>query len=204
MLLIMDTEIEAKFLNQNHAEKREKLIAHGAKLVLAERLMVRANYDFPDLRLNNMQKGWVRVRDEGDKISLSYKQSDDATLHGMQEVNLTVNSFSEAEKFLQAVGITKRKAYQESKRESWVLNDVAVELDTWPWIKPFIELEAPTEAKLREVADMLGLDMQKAVFGSVIPAYQAEYDISADEMTNWPEYKFDLSVPDWLQARKKQ
>lgn len=199
----MDTEIEAKFLNQDHDTLRDKLKTQGATLVQPERLMVRANYDFPDLRLNNTQKGWVRIRDEGDKITLSYKQSDDATLRGMQEVNLKVNSFSDAEKFLNAIGISKQKAYQESKRESWILHDVAVELDMWPWIKPYVELEAPTEAKLREVAEILDLDIQTAVFGSVVPAYQAEYDISADEMTNWPEYKFNLPVPDWLNARKK-
>jgi len=35
--------------------------------------MVRQTYDFMDMRLNKIG-GWVRVRDEGDKVTLSFKQ----------------------------------------------------------------------------------------------------------------------------------
>lgn len=198
----MNTEIEAKFLNQNHADIRKKLKLLGATLVLPERTMKRVNYDFPDDRLDKI-KGWVRVRDEGNIITLSYKQSDDTSLHGMQEINLKVNSFADAQKFLTAIGVTKLKAYQETKRESWSLNGVDIELDTWPWIKPFIELEAPTEELLRKVADLLDLDMTKAEYGSVIPAYQAEYNITPAEMSNWPEYKFGMPVPSFFIKHKE-
>lgn len=200
----MQTEIEAKFIQQDHNAVRAKLKSLGAELVMAERTMRRANFDFPDLRLNDTQGGWVRVRDEGDKITLSYKQSDDTTVTGMQEVNLVINDFEEAIQFLKAVGITRQKALQETKRESWQLDGVAIELDTWPWLKPFVEIEAPTQEKLEQTAKLLGYSMQDALFGSVVPAYQAEYDITSDEMANWPEYKFSMPVPDWLEAKRKK
>jgi hypothetical protein len=50
----------------------------------------------------------------------------------------------------------------------------------------------------------MGYSMTDALFGSVVPAYQAEYDITSDEMANWPEYKFGLPVPEWLEARRKK
>lgn len=200
----MQTEIEAKFIRQDHDKIRNKLTSLGAKCILPERLMVRANYDFPDDRLAKNQKGWVRIRDEGDKITLSYKQSDDKSLHGMQEVNLVIDDFAEAQKFLQAIGVTKQKALQETKRETWSLDGVSIELDTWPWLPPFIELEAPSEQSLLNVAAQLDLDMKNALYGSVIPAYQAEYKITAEEMSNWPEYRFDLPVPDFFVSRKRQ
>jgi len=200
----MQTEIEAKFINQNHDRIRAKLEALGAKCVMAERIMIRENYDFPDKRLAIKQSGWVRIRDEGDKITLSYKQSDDASILGTQEVNLVINSFEEAQLFLKAIGITRLKAHQETKRESWLINGTSVELDTWPWLQPFVEIEANSEENLLKTADLLGFNMTDALYGSVIPAYQAEYDITADEMANWPKYSFDEPVPDWLEKRRKK
>jgi predicted adenylyl cyclase CyaB len=197
----MDIELECKFIKQNHDLIRKKLKEHGAELIQKERLMVRANYDFPDYRLFKEHKAWVRVRDEGDVVILSYKQSDDSTLKGMQAVDLRVDSFERANDFCLALGMIK-KAYQETKRESWLLGDVQVELDTWPWLSPYVELEAPNETSLKNVAKMLGFDIGKALYGSVIPAYQAEYKITAEEMSNWPEYRFDQPMPDWLKRRK--
>jgi len=197
----MQDEIEAKFIRQDHDVIRQKLKQLGGKLITPERLMKRVNYDFPDGRLAKDQLGWVRVRDEGDKITLSYKQSTDQHVDGMQEVSLVVDSFEKAEQFLQAIGITKRKAVQETKRESWLFDDAQVELDTWPWIPPFVEIEAPNQSILSLAAQKLGFNMQDALFGSVIPAYQAEYDITPEEIANWPEYKFG-DVPDWLEKRR--
>lgn len=199
----MQTEIEAKFLQQNHDAIRQKLTTLGAECVLPERVMRRANYDFEDSRLNNNYNGWVRVRDEGDKVTLSYKQSDDSSLHGTQEVNLTIDSFEEAQLFLQAVGITKLKSFQETKRESWELDGVSIELDTWPWIDPFVEIEAPSEAALRTVAEKLGLNVDSAVYGSVVSAYQAEYDVSNDVVNNLPEYSFSKAAPVAFGSRKQ-
>jgi adenylate cyclase class 2 len=199
----MQTEIEAKFIKQNHDQVREKLKDLGAELVTPERVMRRSNFDFPDLKLEKQQRGWVRIRDEGDKITLSYKQSDDSTVEGMQEVNVTVDSFENAELFLNAVGISNKKAYQETKRETWNLDGVAIELDTWPWIEPFVEIEAPSHEKLLEAVNKLGFDINNALFGSVIPAYQAEYDITPEEMAHWPEYRLEEPIPQWLKDRKK-
>lgn len=199
----MDTEIEAKFIKQNHDEIRKKLKEIGATCVLPERLMRRANFDYPDFRLAKEQKGWVRIRDEGDKITLSYKQSNDSSLHGMQEVNLVINNFEAAQLFLQAIGLSQQKALQESKRETWALNGVSIELDTWPWLEPFVEIEAPSEQLLLQTVSLLGLDINDALYGSVIPAYQAEYDITGEEMSNFPEYRFDLPMPEFFKARRK-
>jgi adenylate cyclase class 2 len=199
----MQTEIEAKFLKQDHQAIREKLRVVGATCIFPERNMRRANYDFEDSRLNDTYNGWVRVRDEGDKVTLSYKQSDDSSVLGTQEVNLVINNFEDAQLFLKAVGITKLKSFQETKRESWELNGVCIELDTWPWINPFVEIEAPSEEQLKDVANKLGLNLDEAVYGSVISAYQAEYEVSNDIVNNLPEYSFGSPVPESFGPRKQ-
>ena len=134
----MDTEIEAKWLNTNHNQIRKELKKAQATLVKAERLMRRKNYDFEDQRLGKIG-GWVRVRDEGDKLTLSYKQLNDRTLHGTKEISVVVDDFEKTCSFLESIGL-EQKSYQETRRESWELDGVEIELDTWPWIPPFVEM----------------------------------------------------------------
>jgi len=196
----MQTELEAKFLDINHDQIRQRLKEIGAVCKFPMRQMRRNNFDYPDKRLEKIG-GWVRVRDEGDKITMSYKQLNDRSLQGTKEVNLEVSDYQAAYNFLTSIGL-KDDNYQETKRESWEYDGVQIELDEWPWIKPFVELEGDGEPKLKEVASKLGLDWDKAVHGSVEVAYLAEYDVTEQEVDNWPEIKFE-PVPDWLQKRRK-
>jgi len=195
----MQTEIEAKWLNVSISDMRKRLETVGATLVVPERLMVRSVFDYADKRLEKVG-GWVRVRNEGDKITLSYKQLNDRTMHGTKEVTVGVDNFENACVFLESIGL-KRYALQETKRESWKIGDAEIELDTWPWIPSFVEVEAKSEAELREVASRLDLDLENALHGSVETAYQAVYDVSEEEIDNWPEILF-TPVPEWLEAKR--
>jgi adenylate cyclase class 2 len=197
----MPVEIEAKFLDVDHDILRARLKELGATLKQPNRLTKRLVLDFPDRRLH-AKDGWVRLRDEGDKITLTYKQLNTRSLSGMQEVELVVDDFEQAKAFLQAIGLQPR-SYQETKRESWVLDEAAIELDEWPWIHPFVEVEAGDEAAIWRTVERLGLDRAKAYYGSVEIAYQAEYDVTEEEIDNWDRVTF-TSVPDWLQVRAKR
>lgn len=199
----MQPEIEVKFLKVNHDALRTKLTSIGAKCVQTMRLMKRKNYDFPDNHLSNDKNAWVRVRAEGDKFTMSYKQLNDRSLHGTHEVNLTIDSFDKADSFLKEIGL-EQKSYQETKRESWRHKDFEIELDEWPWVQPYIEIEGPDERSLRKLATQLGLDWNEACHGSVEIVYQAEYDVTDDEVDMISRITFEESVPDWLVARKLQ
>lgn len=196
----MQTEIEAKWLNIDLESMREQLRNNGAELIAKERLIARIAYDYPDKRLEKIN-GWVRVRNEGDKITLSYKQLNDRTLHGTKEITVVVDDFEATCSFLESVGM-KSKSFQETKRESWKLGDTEVELDTWPWIPSFVEIEAKSEKELKIVAEKLGLDYSDALHGSVEPVYQTLYDVTEEEINNWEEIRF-ISVPEWLLAKAK-
>ena len=139
----MHTEIEAKFLDIDADLLREKPKSLKARLVNDERTMKRKIFDFEDGRLQKIS-AWVRVRDEGNKVTLSYKQLIDRSLQGTKEVNVTVTDFEDTCNFLESIGM-KQKSYQVTKRESWLLDDVEIEIDTWPWIPQFVELEGKSE-----------------------------------------------------------
>ena len=196
----MDIEIEAKFLDINPDDFKKVLENTGAKLIHEERLMIRNNFDFPDARLEKIG-GWVRVRDEGDRINLSYKRLVDRTLDGMQEITVEVNNFKKTCDFLLAVGFDQRSSY-ETKREKWDMSGVEITIDTWPWIPTFIEIEGTNEQELKKVVGKLGLDWKQALFGSVEIAYQRYYNVCEEEIDNWEEIKF-IPTPDWLEIKRK-
>jgi len=196
----MQTEIEAKFLNVNHEDLRTKLKQLGAVCEQPMRMMKRKNFDYPDLRLQK-NNGWIRVRDEGDKVTMCYKQLNDRTLHGTKEVELVVDDFEAACKFLAAIGI-EQKSYHETKRESWGLGNARIELDEWPWVKPYIEIEAGSEPELKKIVNKLDLDFTKAVHGSVEIVYRAEYDVTDEDIDTIPQIVFG-KLPAWLEKRRK-
>jgi len=195
-------EIEAKFLDVNHDVLRAKLKEVGAECVVPMRLMKRKNYDFPDGRLNKAN-GWVRLRDEGGKVTLSYKQLNDRTLLGTQEICVKVDEFQACDELLQAIGL-EAKAYQETRRESWKLDEFEIELDEWPWVKPYIEIEGPDEAALQDVADKLGLDWGEVCHGSVEVVYRREYDVTDDEVNNIPVITFESPTPKLLTEKRRK
>jgi adenylate cyclase class 2 len=196
----MEKEIEAKFLDVNHEEMRERLKQVGAVLTQPETHMSRVNMDFPDGSLNQ-KGGWLRIRDEGTRVMMTYKQLNSWDIHGVQEVQTKVDSFKTAVQLMQAVGMVET-SYQETKRESWRLDDVEIVLDTWPWVKSYIEIEGPSEAHVQDSAHKLGFRWDNAVFGSVEPVYQAEYSITIDEFYKLTRITFEDQPPAWLEERR--
>lgn len=196
----MQTEIEAKFLNVDVEAIRQSLAAQGATRAHEERLMRRKNFDYPDSRLEHVG-GWIRVRDEGDKTTLAYKQLVDRTIEGTKEISLVVEDFDTISNLLLAIGLVN-KSYQETKREKWLLDNVEVTIDTWPWIKTFVELEGPSEDAVQNVAAKLGFDWNTASHGSVETAYQAEYNVTEAEIDGWQSITF-VPVPEWLEIHRK-
>jgi adenylate cyclase class 2 len=67
------------------------------------------------------------------------------------------------------------RSMQESKRETWKIDGVEIVLDEWPWLNPYIEIEADDESFIKKVAADLGFNWDQAVFGDVMVAYRAQY-----------------------------
>ena len=199
----MKPEIEAKFLDIDRDALRAQLRSIGAECVVADRLMKRRNYDFPDLRLDKEHNGWARVRDEGAKVTMSYKQLNNYELDGTQEVILTVDDFDAACSFLESIGLTLRTV-QETRRESWELGDLKIDLDEWPWAKPFVEIEGPDGQSLKKIAAELGFDWGQARFGDVWSVFSAEYEIKYGDLNDIPAITFHEPVPDWLEGRRRK
>lgn len=192
----MKAEIEAKFLNIDKENIRKLLKNIGAELVAPERLMDRAVFD------GKRKSDYYRVRNEGDKITMSFKREDERSIDGMKEICLTVDNYNNAVEFLTSL-TGAPKALQETYRESWIKDGVEIDIDTWPWIPPFIEIEGKSAEAVEKLASELGLKMSDAEYGSVAIAYQQVFDVSEDDINHMPEIKF-TDIPEWLEKRRKQ
>lgn len=192
----MDKEIEAKLLNVDHDKVRSALEAIGAKCEQPMRLMRRMTFDNTSMKAKG---AFARVRDEGQRVTMTYKQFDDLTIHGTREIELVVDNFDHAIAFMNAIDDNwLRKSFQESRRETWRVGEVEVVLDEWPWLKPYIEIEGPSVESVANIAKKLGFDMANAVHGDVMSAYRAQYPHLGEHDTvgNLPEVRFDMPPPD--------
>lgn len=142
------------------------------------------------------------MRDEGDKITLSYKKLKDRSLYGTEEIMFTVPDFDQACRFLEKAHLQFTN-YQETKREMWNLGTVEITIDTWPWIPTFLEIEGKDEEEIKNVAIKLGLNWDDVLHGSVENVYAKKYDVTEAEVCDWPEITF-IDVPEWLEKKRKK
>lgn len=197
----MQQEIEAKFLNIDPEQIRAKLKEAGAILEQPMRLMRRVQFDYPDMRYkNDNYTERLRVRDEGNKVTTTYKKKNDTNY--TYELETTVGSFDDMVNIYKAIGL-KDFSYQESKRETWNLDGVEVVIDEWPWLNTYIEIEGLDEPSIKVAAEKLALEWRNAKFGSVDTAYMDQYKgmKETDSIGEVPEARFDTPLPQYLKDK---
>lgn len=194
----MHTEIEAQFLDVNKDKLRRQLQELGAELVQPEILMPRTIFDLGPHQ-------FARVRNEGGKISMTYKNVIDASsIIGTQEINLEINDYKAGVEFLKSCGL-KLKSHQETLREIWHYQNSELCIDTWPWIPTFLEIEGPTAEEVWHIASQLGFNRAQAHFGSTDSIYHHYFGIDCDVVnSHTPIITFDCEPPDWTKPKPPQ
>ena len=188
----MNIEYEATFLDVNKNEMRKRLKGAGAILVRPEYLQKRIPFHLP--KDKRSKDAWLRVRDEGDKITLSLKIVDGEKIEDQKEICLIVNDFNEAVKLLESIGCEK-KSYQETKRELWKLDNVEITIDEWPFLEPFVEIEGHSEEEVKRVSEKIGFNYSESLFCAVGKLYKMKYGIYPDEINTIEKIVFDMKNP---------
>lgn len=189
----MDVEFEATYLDINKDAIRQTLQDAGGVLKKPEFMQRRIVFDLPSG--HEIKGGWLRVRDEGGKTTLTLKVVDGDNIENQKEVLLNIDSLEKADQLLQLMGC-KKNAYQESKREIWELDGVEVTIDEWPFLDSYIEVEGKSKNEVIKASQKLGFDFQNALFCSVDKIYALKYGISEDVINKQtPELKFDMKNP---------
>ncbi|MGY5131069.1 class IV adenylate cyclase [Streptomyces nigrescens] len=163
-------EYEAKFLEIDVDALRDHLKAAGAEQVFPKTLFTRLIFE------NDTVQGeqWLRLRDEGGKTTLTLKQVTDAShINGTTEIEVEVSDLEKTAELLKALGL-RQVRYQQNYREEWQLGGVTYDLDTWPDLPTFLEVEGSSEQAVRTAVVKLGLDYNEARFGSIDLIYKSE------------------------------
>lgn len=170
----MAKEIEARFLEINKQQLVEKLLSLGARNDGEVTLNEVIFYDQDGKwKANNRL---VRLRTKGDKTMMTYKHHKAQTIEGAHEVEFPVPDAAIAEEFLTSIGLAAYR-HQEKKRHTLHLDDVTVDIDTWPKIPTYVELEGPSEAHIKNLAESIGLDWNNAVFEDAGAVIENRYNI---------------------------
>ncbi|MEU1545329.1 CYTH domain-containing protein [Nocardia sp. NPDC005745] len=146
----MPIEHEAKILDIDPGAVERLIVDKGGRK-LGERFMRRYVYDITP----GDRSKWIRLRDNGNGVTLAVKQITSDAIDGTHEVEVGVDDFGGANALLELLGFTA-KSYQETKRISFVLDGAQLDIDTWPGIPPYLEIEAATEEDVIRIAELLG------------------------------------------------
>lgn len=186
-------EIEVKFLNIDPVLIENKLKEIGAKKVF-EKLYKRRVFDYPDLRLDKAG-AWLRLRDEGDKITLTFKQrigmgkNAESNDKSMEEIEVEVNDFEKTAQMLLRAGFIE-KHYVENKRIRYQLDDIEFDIDFFPGLEPYLEIEAVSWEKIDEAIALLGFNKEdKKIFST----YQI-YELKGVDCNDYKEVTFERMV----------
>jgi len=164
------TEYEAKVLDIDPATVAALILDAGGRS-LGEREMRRYVYDIVP---GDMTK-WVRLRDTGTESTLTIKQIAHDGIDGTHEVEVTVSDFEATNELLALLGFSP-KSYQESRRASYELDGAQLEIDQWPMIPPYLEIESDSREHVIAVAEQLGYKEEELTGENTMKVY-ARYGI---------------------------
>jgi adenylate cyclase class 2 len=167
----MSTEYEAKVLNIDSCVVAAQILACGGRQISPPNLQRRYVYDITP----GDQSKWIRLRDTGHGVTLAVKIIAHDGIDGTQEVEVGVDDLEAANELLGLLGFAP-KGYQENRRTSFTLHGARLEIDEWPLIPPYLEIEANSAAEVRRVASLLGYDPAQLTSENTTKVY-ARYDI---------------------------
>ena len=174
-------EYEARVLDIDKEKLEEKLNSLGAKKI-ADFNYKRRVYDF-----NPRSDGkWIRLRTDGKKTTLTLKELRSQEIDGTIENEVEVSDFEETDKILNKLGY-KAHTYQENKRTCWYLDGVEIDIDTWPYIPTYVEIEGHSTEEVQDMIKKLEVDKNKVTSIDVQEVFKQFYNIDIAKM---PEVRF--------------
>jgi adenylate cyclase, class 2 len=181
-------EIECRFLEIDKEALVKKLIDLGAEdrgeVMLEEKII----YDKEgNWKAENKR---IRLRRVGGEVKLSYKHHEAHTVDGTTEIEFGVDDFEKPELLLEQLGL-KVSRYQQKKRHTLILDEVTFDIDTWPRIPTYVELEGGSEEELKNAAAAVGFDWNGVEFHDPAWVIENKYNIPVRSMTYFTFDKFE-------------
>lgn len=142
-------EVEQKFHLRNHTELRKRLEEEDAKLLGTEhQIDVYYNAPHRDFLAEKNISEWLRLREEGERASITYKRWLPLTAKvktHCDEYESEVSDIEAMQKLLAALDFTELVTV-DKRREEWLLDNIVIALDTVESLGSFVEFEYKGDA----------------------------------------------------------
>ena len=107
---------------------------------------------------------WIRLRQDGEivEITIKYIYSNKANynIDEVKEIEIKTDNFEMANKLIEEMGYYRKKL-AEKKRDSYSYQGMDIEIDEWPLLEPYIEIEGTNIDKIYELANLLGYSKEQ-------------------------------------------
>ena len=122
---------------------------------------------------------WIRLRTNGKDTTLTIKDVVSSKIDGTRELEVEVDDFEKTNLILKELGYIP-KGYQENRRRQYILDGVEVDIDYWPMIPTYLEIEGKSENDVYQVLEKLGISKDSATSRDVEGIYlDYGYDLEA-------------------------
>lgn len=170
----MKQEYEIRFLDINLLDFEKTLRSVG--LVPAFDTLFRITI-FHSLSGNDRE--YVRVRDEGNCITVTHKRTFEGSVVAYER-EILVDSYEGTIALLEGIGL-KHKRTEEKHRKRYKYKDAVIDIDTWPGIPTYIEIETSDESSLIDICNELGFSMSSGFRGDAHDVFR-HYGIEPTEI----------------------
>lgn len=178
----MENEYEITVLDIDIKEIEKKLIEIGA-VKEGEYFQKRKLYNFHE----EYRGRFIRLRTNGTKTTLTIKdKSAKKEIGNVKELEIEVSDFEKTNQIMNMLGY-EHSMYQENKRTIYRLGNVEFDIDTWPMIPTYLEIEGKSKEQVEEMIEKLGVDKKKLSLNKVSEIYK-KYELDIHE---YKDLKFE-------------
>ena len=168
-------EYELRILEINEEEWIQFLESHGAEKI-GSWYQRRKIYDFKPVEPHK----WLRLRTNGLETTLTIKEIVDKTkIGGVREVEIQVSDFDKTSDILEELGFFAR-SFQENKRIRYLYKDVEFDIDTWPLIPTYVEIEGKNKDSVEKILKEIPMKLENKTTLDVDSIYFEKYGICND------------------------
>ena len=189
----MKTEFEVRILDISFEAMIQKLKEVGAKQV-GVFCQKRYIYNFMPLRKGQ----WVRLRSNGQKTTLAIKEIKTQSIDGTKELEIIVSDFEDTNLILEKLGY-KAQNFQENFRITFTFDNIEIDLDKWPMIPSYMEIEGKSEEDVYKFLNILGIDPKGVTTMDVETLYKEKYGIDLNAI---PHLKFTKKEKEFIEQFK--
>ena len=136
---------------------------------------------------------WVRLRETNGKTTITIKhilnkkfqEKYGTKMQPVLETEMEVPSIESGNSILEQLGFSFRN-YQEKNRITYIFNDTEIDIDSWPLIPPYLEIEGESDEQINSILKELDLSDKEMISCNTADVYK-KYGI---DIYQYRELKF--------------